>query len=326
MSRFFLFIFILLLTPLASWAQRDLCDVLKIPNCSSVMRQVRRSSAQSYPSPGTAASTNPANVSFDRGLGVELIYQPGNNVNFNLASGTGKVGGALISSATENGFFGNRNIETDFSYMTRNDDQKQYRSKKLNLALGGRVLGKRNYTLDFGLLIKRHNDIKNVNLGYGASAKLGIFSFGAALYQDDFIIYQKDAITYSSGRNYDIIFNSAPSYSEKFQVRTFSGGFRYKDFSFDAGFINVRYKVFPLESRIQILSASYAYKNLMFNIARRVENSPMVKYINGDLKYQQEMTNYYMGIQTSVGKHLIVGTAYNYFLLREISLNATFFF
>jgi hypothetical protein len=325
MKLILLFI-LLILSPVESWAQRDICDVLKIPNCPTVMRQSRRSSFQSLPSPGTAANLNPANVSFDRGLGVELIYQPNNSLDYTLVTGTGKFGGALISSSVENGFFGNRNIETDYRFMQRNEDKEQYRSKKLNLALGGRALGRGNYTLDVGLLIKRHNEIKDINLGLGVSARLGFLTLGASIYQDDFLIKAKDAVAYNSGMAYDAVF-LGPTYQESFQVQTFSAGIRYQNFSIDTGFLKTRYKLYQEDSVVQLIATAFAYKNLIFNLARRVEMSPQVKFIEEKLNYnEKEVTNYYTGIQVSMGKHLVLGTAYNYFLLREVSVSATIFF
>jgi hypothetical protein len=326
MKTILIFILMAFFSPLTSWAQnKDLCDILKLQNCPSVMKQSRRSSLQTLPSPSTAATLNPANVSFDRGLGLEFIFQPGNNVNFSLASGTGKVGGAFISSAVENGFFGNRTVETSDAYVDRNASQKQYKSKKINLALGGRLLGTRDFTLDLGVLLKRHNELKDINPGVGLSAKLGILTAGAAVYQDDFIIFQRDSVGLQDAY-YDTVFNGSPSYKEKFQVSTFSGGIRINKFAFDVGYIKSKYKFYKEDSNIQLLAASYAYKNIMFNLARRTENSLSIKYIDGKAKIQKEMVNYYSGVQASIGKHWILGIAYNYFLLREVSFNSTFYF
>jgi hypothetical protein len=307
---------------MSSWA-KDLCDILKIPNCPTVMKQSRRSSLQSLPSPSTAAALNPSNVSFDRGVGAEFIYLPGNTVSWGLVTGTGKVGGALISSSVENGFFGNRTVETDFKYGERNDEQKPYESKKLNLAVGGRALGKRNYTLDLGFLVKRHKEIKDINLGLGASARLGFLTLGASLYQDDFMLREIDSDNTLDDAYKNVFLG--PTYSERFQVKTLSAGLRIDNFSIDTGLISTKYKLHEAESKIQLIALSYAHKNLLFNIARRVEKSPMPKYEDGHLVYQEEATNYHGSIQLSLGQHLIVGTAYNYFLLREVSLNAFVF-
>ena len=89
-------------------AADNLCDVLNLPNCSSVHKMGRRASAQSVPSAGTATQFNPANVSHDRGVGVETFYQPGNSPTLSFVTGTGRMGFGLISSKIENGFFGKR--------------------------------------------------------------------------------------------------------------------------------------------------------------------------------------------------------------------------
>lgn len=50
------------------------------------------------------------------------------------------------------------------------------------------------------------------------------------------------------------------------------------------------------------------------------------KFKSGKLDYDSlEDTNYYGGVQYSMGKHLIIGAAYNYFLLRDVTVNLTFF-
>lgn len=310
---------------MGSWAAKDLCDVLKIPNCPTVMKQSRRSSMQALPSTATASNLNPANVSLDRGVGVEYIYQPNNPAVFNFLSGTGKVGGAFISSSVENGFFGNRTVETNEKYLERNRDQKQYKSRKINLAFAGRMLGKKNVTLDMGLMVKRHSDIKDINLGVGASARIGFLTLGASIYQDDFIIYQKDKQIYDSQNGYDLALQGE-SLSEKFTVQTFSAGLRYHDLSFDYGVIRTKYKEYEEASNVQLYAVSYAYKKFLFNVARRVETSPAPKFDLNELVFRRDQTNYFASVQFALGEHFILGTSYNYFLLQEMSLNAMFFF
>lgn len=316
---------ILTFLPVSSWAAKDICDVLNIPNCPKVLKQSRRSSMQALPSTATASGLNPANVSLDRGVGIEYIYLPGNSGAINFLTGTGKVGGAFVSSTVENGFFGNRTVETSQRYDDRNRGKKQYKSDKINLAFGGRVLGKKTNTLDIGLMVKRHNELKDINFGVGASARLGFLNFGASTYRDDFIIYQKDKNMYDSGTGYDSAL-TGESLSEKFSVQTFSAGLRYNDLSFDYGAIRTKYKFYSEPSNIQLLAISYAYKKLLFNVARRVEKSQAPKFDENKLIFRKNQTNYFASFQVAVGNHFIVGTAYNYFLLNEISFNGMFFF
>jgi len=157
-------IILLSLIAVPAWALTDLCDILDMDTCYTVSKQSRRSSSSSLPSPASAANINPANVSFDRGFGVEFVYQPQNPASFNLATGTGKLGGALISQSLENSFFGNRVIELEDVLLKRFEDKKQYQSKKLNFALGGKLYRKKHVTLDAGFLFKRHSEIKRAQV------------------------------------------------------------------------------------------------------------------------------------------------------------------
>ena len=288
----------------------DICDLLNLENCSGVTKQGRRTSLQSLPSPATSAMLNPATTSFDRGVGVELIHQNGNNLVWNLASGTGKLGGALISSSLENSFFGNRVKELDNDYLERNLKKKQYETKKHSLALGGKLFRKKHVSLDVGLMLKRHTKIGRINPGVGASGQLGPFRLGAAHYQDDFFL---------RGNSFD----GTENYSERFMVSTYSIGTKISNFAFDIGAIKTKYKRDEKDSDIFIYSGSYIYKNLMINLAHRSEKSPAPKFIDDRLEYEDETSNIFAGVQASLGKHLILGVNYNYFLLQEISFLAT---
>ena len=301
-----LFFFILALIPLRGEAN-EICDLLDLKNCAGVTKQGRRSSLLSLPSPTTSTILNPATVSFDRGLGVEVIHQSGNPLVFSLASGTGKIGGALISSSLENTFFGNRVYESTEDYFRRNEEKKQYKTNKMNLALGAKLIRKKNVALDVGLILKRHSEIKKINPGVGLSGRLGPLTLGASLYQDDFYIKDID-------------------YSEKFSVATYSVGTKYRNFSVDAGVIKTRYERDEMDTTIHLYAGSYIYRNFMFNLAYRNEISPTVKYIDGKLEEKKSTGDYFAGVQTSLGRHLIVGINYNYFLLRETSLLGTIFF
>ncbi len=303
----------------------DICDLIDLPNCSGVTKQGRRTSNQSYPSPSTSASVNTATVSFDRGLGVEVIHQSGNPLLFSIASGSGKFGGALISTNLENGFFGNRVVELDGMYFRRHENKKQYRSKKLTFAFGAKLIRKNKYGVDAGLLIKRHSEIGKINPGAGLSARIGPISLGASIYQDDFQLLRNDLVLYPTGGIYDSQVLTE-DYEEKFTVQTLSAGVRIKSLSIDAGFIKTKYKFYEDDSVIQIISGSYNYRNYLFNLATRTETSSASKYEDGLLTLEKGQQSWYTGVQVSVGKHLILGVAYNYFLLREFSLNGTLFF
>lgn len=300
-------LFLILFTSMPVWSRTDICDLLDMRNCPGVTRQGRRTSLLSLPSPTASTILNPATVSFDRGLGIEVIQQAGNPAVFSLASGTGKLGGALISSSLENTFFGNRVFELDDSFLKRNEEKKQYKTKKMNLALGAKLLRKKSIALDFGVILKRHSEIKRINPGIGLSGKLGPLNIGAALYQDDFFLKDID-------------------YSEKFTVSTYSVGTKFQGLSLDAGVIKTNYERDEMDTEVHLYSGSYIFKNFMFNLAYRNEISPATKFIDGRLDYRKSSSAIFTGIQMSLNRYAIIGINYNYFLLEEYSLIGSFFF
>lgn len=301
------FLFSLVVIPSFGSTPPDLCDILDLQNCSGVSKQGRRSSALSLPSPSTSSLLNPATTSFDRGLGVEAIHQSGNPVIFNVASGTGKVGAALISTSMENTFFSNRIYELDEEYLQRKKSKKQYRNKKVSLALAAKLWRKKSFAIDAGVILKRHSEIKRVNPGVGVSGRVGPITFGASVYQDDFHLEQI-------------------SYQERFHVVTYTIGTKIKNLNLDYGVISTKYEQDQANTRVNLVSASYIAGDFLFNLALRNENSPAPKFVDGSLRYQQSKSDLYGGVQASLGRYLIVGVNYNYFLLDEVSTMATLFF
>lgn len=316
---------LLLLVSIPLWASGpSICDIIDSPSCHGITKQVRRSSSLSLPSPAAAANINPATVSFDRGFGLETIYQSNNSLVFNVASGTGKMGGALISNSLENSFFGNRVPEEEFDLIERREDDKQYKSKKLTLALGTKVLRTRHLTLDVGVLAKRHSEIKKINAGVGVSGRVGWFTYGASYYQDDYRIGMNYWMAHEPWRYRYVVINEL--YDETIHVTTYSMGLRIRNLTFDAGTIQTRFRLFDDTSKINLYSVGLYVKNLLFNYGIRSENSPIPKYDDGAISYAKKQSDTYAGIQCSLNKHIILGVQYNFFLLRELSATATIFF
>lgn len=287
------------------WGADNLCEALNLVNCEPIHKMTRRSSSKSVPSSGTASQFNPANVSHDRGVGLETFWNPKNNPTFNFVTGTGKAGAALVSSKLENGFFGNRVIESDEDYLNRREAGQEYSSNKYNLALGGALFKRRNFGLDLGLLLKYNPDIKRVNPGAGLAMRMGPVSLGASVYQDDVFL--------------DSTANGGETYQEKFTVQTYFAGVQVKNFFFDAGLIKTYYKFYEDDVSVSLYSASYIYKKFLFNLALRNETSPRLKYEDGVLVQKEEENSTYGGIQYSLNKYIILGIHYNYYLLNEMA-------
>ncbi len=320
----FLLTFFLLLVSDSRAASTDVCEVLNLSNCSGVQKMGRRSSAQSLPSSSTAAQFNPANVSHDRGFGVETMYQPDNSPTFSFVSGTGKVGAALVSSKVENSFFGNRVVELEEDYFERREDDKQYDSEKQTLALGGGLFKNRKFSLDVGLLLKYNSDIKRVNPGVGMAVRWGFLNFGAAQYQDDVKLKFRDLVNPNTGNTYEVEFGD-DEYEERFTVRNYFAGIKIRNLFLDAGVINTYYKFDDEETVIRLYSAAYIWKNFLFNVALRQEDSPRWRYKDETLLDERKKHETYGGIQYSFNQHFILGVHYNYYLLREYAASLTIF-
>ena len=316
-----------LLSPLAYGDSTaiNVCEALNLSNCEGITKQIRRTSAKSLPSAGTATQFNPANVSHDRGFGVETFYQPTNSPTFSFVTGTGKAGAALVSSKIENAFFGNRSIELDEDFIDRRQGKKQYKSDKYSLALGAALFKRRNFSLDVGLLAKYNTDIKRINPGAGAAVRIGPISLGASVYQDDVFLKFGDRVNPFSGATYASEFG-ADSYQEKFKVKNFFAGVVIGNLFLDMGSISTHYKFYEEDVSIKIYSASYIWKKFLFNVAMRDETSPSLKYNDGEYTRERDKKEFYTGLQYSLSQNLIVGLHYNYYLLQEVAGSLVLFF
>jgi len=324
--NYFLLFFLIL--PTAHAAQgTDVCEVLDLDNCAGVSKMGRRSSAQSLPSTSTAAQFNPANVSHDRGLGVEAMYQPGNNPSLSFVTGTGKVGAALVSSKIENAFFGNSVPETEDMYFDRREEDQQYKSDKYTFALGAGLFKNRHFGLDVGLMGKYNSETKHAHPGAGLSMRLWIFTLGGAYYQDDFRLKNTDATNPRTDELYSVEWEDQ-DYQERFSVQNFFVGMKVKSLFLDAGVIKSNYKFYEDDTVIKIYSASYIWRNFMLNVAQRLETSDSWRYESGedDLIDEREKKETYGGLQYSFNKHFVAGIHYNYYLLREYALSLAAFF
>lgn len=284
----------------------------------------KRNYQSSSPSPVSSASFNPSNLSSLRGIGIEAIYQPGNPVLFDLATGNGKIG-ALISPNLENSFFGNRVAELDQDYLKRRVAHEQYRNKKVSFASGLKLIDKKVFSMDLGISAKYNDDLGAINPGYGASVNLGPLRLGYYRYKDDVKLKFQNYTDPQTGLLYSLIYNS-PDYEEKYWVETMTAGMRIKNFTFDAGVIKTRYQFYDENTRVYLYSASYNWHSWLFLGAIRKEYSPNQTYENEQLIVRRKKEEVYYGFQWLANRHLILGANYNFFLLRELSGTLIFLF
>lgn len=306
-------LFLTSLLSVSALAEETFCDALNLPNCSGVNKITRRSSAKSMPSAGSASQFNPANVSHDRGFGVESFIQAGNPLNYALVTGTGRTGAAMISSGNENGFFGNRIIENSDDFLERRLEQKQYKSQKYSGAFGLALLKNNTVNLDLGVSAKYNQNIKKINPGAGVSMRVGAFSAGVSNYKDD-VFLRSDS--FSLGENYQ----------ESFQIQTFFVGVKIKNFFLDAGTMSTKFDGFDETFHIRIYSSAFIYKKFLFNMALRQEESGVPKFENNELVFRRKENAFYYGVQYAAHKLLVLGLHYNYHLLDELSGSVAIFF
>lgn len=316
----FLFIF------LSSTAQaNDLCEVLNLENCNGVQRQRRRASAQSLPSPASSAQFNPANVSHDRGFGLEVMYQPSLAPSVSVAAGTGKSGAALISSGLENSFFSPPVVELAPDLLERKVEQDQYESKKQTLATSFGLFKNRRFSLDVAAMAKYNSDIKRVNPGGGVALRFGALTLGSSLFQDDVFLDFKNLENPATTLPYSVQYGS-DTYSERYIVKTYFGGFHFKNLFFDAGVIQTYSKFYEDDIRVNLYSMSYIWRRWLFNLAVRHENSQTWKVKNEELLAERKKNETYGALQYSFGNRIVLGVHHNYYLLREWAMSATVFF
>ncbi len=283
-----------------------------------------RAGSQSIPSQAAVASLNPSELSNVKGFGLETIYQSGNPLLFNIASGTGKVG-ALISPNLEGSFFGNRQVEIDTYYLERYVSKEQYRTKKLSGGIGAKIFANKNFGLSFGLAAKRNPDIRVINFGGGISARLWLISLGAFVYHDDVRFNLGSFLSPYTNQPYSEYYG-ASTYIEKFLVKTFTFGTKISKLSLDVGMVKTKYSFYPNETKIYIYSFSYPIKKLLVNFAKRIEYSDNLSVINDELVIQRKKENYYLGLQYGLTKNIVLGFNYNYFLLKELSTTLIYYF
>ena len=299
----------------------DLCRYFKY--CGGSSSSSGRGS-KSIPSSAGSGNLNPGNVSNVKGVGIEAIYQSNNPLSFNLVTGNGKIG-ALVSPTLENSFFGNRSIEIDDLFFLRKINQIQYQNKKLNFALGAKLIDHPNTELSLGLSLKRNPDIKKINPGVGLSARLFFLNFGAYIYQDDVKINLGNYINPYTNILYSSTYGSS-SYQETFSVRTFTVGTRINNLTLDYGLIRTRYKFYSEETLVSLYSSSYSYKKFLFNLAIRSEESPNLDCFEKSLIIKRKKSNIYYGVEYLLNNYFSTGLQYNYFLLDELSAKLTLFF
>ena len=304
---------LLLLIPSMAHA-KDLCDLFKWMTCpGEVSSSYGRTSSSANPSSGSAGASNPGSLNIARGFGIESIFY--DKADIGLTTGNGRIGGAISSQNSEETFFGNISQESTAEYKGRVEARSSYRAHKYALALAMKLAGEKGsssskklpkWMLNFGLLGKYNEATDNISPGLGLGLTLGPLNFGVSQFYDDYV---------------DSISNTEKSY----RVGFYSAGLRFGpivlDYSYTETFARTR-------SQVKLLTGSVYISKFIFSSGRRWEDSDRphyvwaYKYWSGD----SERTDNFYGAQYKVGRVFLAGLFYNFYLVHDLSLGATFLF
>jgi hypothetical protein len=291
----------------------------------------RSNSASSNPSYGNQIRINPSAVPTEKGVGIEgILYQ--NDVDLALVKGLGRVGAAISPANSEETFFGPPGIELTEDYLTRKQEAEKYPSQKFTFATAFDLLKRRNsglksQSLQLGLMGKYNKYTHNISPGGGLSGVVGFFTFGGSLYNDETALDAPAALVDPMDP-----LNPTAESSEKivttYQVQTYNLGVSLGSFLLDYSVLHMETTDTHEVSTVRIATGSLLVKKLIFTFSKRIEDSARPKYNFSTQQLEEQMVkeDYFGGIQANLTHNFLMGLLYNYYLLHEYSITATFFF
>ncbi len=303
-----IFSFVLIIWTVSSSA-KSLCEVYTWMACPDAFAASRSNTSASLPLNSAAAPTNPASMSTERGLGLEVLRLR-SYYDVSIISGTGVIGSSLSISNNEGTFFGGRPPENLVKYDDRKADDKKYKSPKFTSLFAVKLLGGKNknsFRLNLGGMGQYNKDTKGISGGLGLSAALGPVSMGVARLKND---------------HYDLINLE----EEEYYSNSFTLGIKIASMAFDWTYIKNNANNW---SRIRILTATLFTKKFMFTYGKRQEES-IFPFSSAELNSNGEISviknlEYFLGLQYAVKKSVIIGVFSNYYLLDSLSLGLTIF-
>lgn len=308
LSLLFLLIFI------QARAQAALCHASK-EYCGWVKGSSPSSAAPAAPTRDNTIRINPSSVPVEKGFGIGLIVFDGVDAGF--VQGLGRIGAAISPSNSEETFFGPPSLELPENYLERKQNAKKYRVQKSTLATGvqlfrSRSSGLKRVELNLGVMGKYNTATKAITPGGGVSGVLGPLTFGYSAYQD------QTQLDYS-------IYGLDEKRTTRFHVETYSAGLFLNSLALDYSILR---QVTDEVSMTSVVTASLFLKKSMFTAALRKESSnrPMYNFSTRNLEDQRDKSEVFAAAQFNVWKELMAGVFYNYYVLRELSVGATYFF
>jgi hypothetical protein len=231
--------------------------------------------------------------------------------------GLGRVGAALSPSNSEETFFGPPGFELPESFLKRKQDGAKYKSSKLTLATAfnaydNKSSGLHRVALNLGVMGKYDRTTSTVTFGVGANGVLGPFTFGYSTYGDQ------------TQLNYEA-YGLSPNPIIRYAVETYSAGIFLESFIFDYSVLRL---ITTEESTVNMMTASLLLGKSIITASQRVESSDRVAYdtVKLNLKNEKSKTETFAGVQYRVVPTVMLGVFYNFYLLHDISLGATWFF
>jgi hypothetical protein len=276
------------------------------------------------PSKGNAIRVNPAAVPLEVNYGIEaLMYKT--DFDFLFVKGLGRVGAAISPSNSEETFFGPPGLEDPDVYLKRKQDAEKYKTSKITLATAinaysNKRTDMRRLDVNVGVMLKYDRDTSTANLGGGLNGVIGPFTFGYSIYGDqtrvDDPAYGAPASPSGNPAGYPIV---------KYGVETYSAGIFLESFIFD---YSVLHLVTTEVSTVTVLTASLLVGKAIITASKRSEESDRVAYDfeTKSLKNEKTKNDVFAGVQYRVSDAVMVGAFYNYYLLHEGSIGATWFF
>jgi hypothetical protein len=298
---------------LSCTARAELCDASK--RFCGYFSGASSSSSPASPSRDNTVRINPSSVPVEKGFGLGVIAYDG--FDFGLVKGLGRVGAAISPSNSEETFFGPPGIELPENYLQRKENGKKYPSQKLNLSTAVNLYSKKGsglhrFEVNLGAMAKYNKLTKAWSPGGGISAVAGPFTFGYSLYKDQ------------TQLDYSILSLSQTSVT-KFTVETYSAGIFLNSVAVDYSILRM---ITNDVATTSVLTGSLFLKNSMITAAIRKEHSSRPAYDAGTktLVQQADKTETFGGVQFHLFHNWMFGIFYNYYVLHELSIGATWFF
>lgn len=271
------------------------------------------------PSAGAQVKINPSAVPTDEGFGIEGLFFK-DEVDLAIIRGTGRVGAAISPSNSEETFFGPPGFENSEDLNQRKYQSEKYPNQKYTLAAAASIVdnkksGLKAFNLKIGAMAKYNKLTKGIRTGGGLNGIIGPLTFGASAYND-----QTQLNDETLGEELKTNIN--------YQVQTYNLGLFLNSVILDYSHLKLMLPEDPDPAEITLVTISLLIKRLTLIAAKRTEDSSRLSYNYEieQLESKKIKEDYFGGLQYRLNKTLMVGSFYNYYLLRELSFSATLFF